>query len=55
MRCTCLKCGYVYDPEKGDPERDVAPGTEARELPEDWTCPKCRSDQDCFAMLEDDE
>lgn len=55
MRCTCLKCGYVYLPETGDPERGVAPGTEACDLPKDWTCPKCKADQDCFAMMEDDE
>ena len=23
----CTVCGYVYDPEVGDPENDIAPGT----------------------------
>lgn len=23
----CTPCGYVYDPEKGDPEHGIAPGT----------------------------
>ena len=23
----CANCGYVYDPEKGDPMSDVPPGT----------------------------
>lgn len=55
MRCACLACGYVYAPEKGDPERGVAPGTDSCDLPKDWTCPKCKSEQDCFAMMEDDD
>jgi len=54
MRCACLLCGYIYYPEKGDPERDIAPGTEACDLPPEWTCPKCKADQDAFAMMEDD-
>jgi rubredoxin len=37
----CTVCGYVYDPEKGDPESGVEPGTAFEDLPEDWTCPVC--------------
>lgn len=37
----CGPCGYVYDPEVGDPENDIAPGTAFEDLPEDWTCPMC--------------
>ncbi len=55
MRCACLMCGYIYYPEKGDPEHGVEPGTEASELPAEWTCPKCKSSQDAFAMMEDEE
>jgi rubredoxin len=55
MRCACLMCGYIYYPEKGDPEHGVEPGTEASELPAEWTCPKCKSGQDAFAMMEDEE
>ena len=39
--CTGDQCGYVYDPEYGDPSRDIPPGTEFRDLPEDWVCPIC--------------
>ncbi len=30
----CDVCGYIYDPEKGDPDSGIAPGTpfEARQL-----------------------
>jgi rubredoxin len=55
MRCVCLLCGYIYYPEKGDTQRGIAPGTEARDLPADWTCPRCKADQDAFAMMEDEE
>ena len=26
----CNPCGYTYDPEKGDPEHGIAPGTICR-------------------------
>ncbi|MBI5518769.1 MAG: rubredoxin [Desulfovibrio sp.] len=55
MRCACLNCGYIYKPEKGDPSQGIAPGTEARDLPQDWTCPVCQGGQDDFAMMEDDD
>ena len=34
-------CGYVYDPEQGDPDNGVAPGTPWENVPEDWVCPVC--------------
>ena len=37
----CTVCGYVYDPEVGDLENDIAPGTPFEQLPEDWVCPLC--------------
>ncbi len=37
----CLGCGYEYDPAKGDPAADIAPGTPFDKLPEDWVCPEC--------------
>ncbi|NHM28590.1 High molecular weight rubredoxin [Desulfofundulus sp. TPOSR] len=37
----CSVCGYVYDPEVGDPENGVPPGTPFEKLPGDWTCPVC--------------
>ena len=33
----CAKCGYVYDPEKGDLKHGMEPGTKFEELPDDWT------------------
>ena len=45
---TCSICGYVYDPSLGDQENGVAPGTEFKDLPEDWDCPVCGAAKDQF-------
>ncbi len=37
----CQVCGYVYEPELGDPENGIAPATAFADLPEDWVCPVC--------------
>jgi rubredoxin len=37
----CKVCGYVYDPEEGDPESGIVPGTSFEDIPEDWYCPVC--------------
>lgn len=34
-------CGYIYDPEIGDPDNGIAPGTKWEDLPETWFCPVC--------------
>ncbi len=37
----CVVCGYIYNPEKGDPDGGIAPGTPFEEIPDDWVCPVC--------------
>ena len=37
----CDVCGWVYDPETGDPDNGIAAGTSFEELPDDFTCPLC--------------
>ncbi|MCQ1537669.1 rubredoxin [Methanocalculus taiwanensis] len=37
----CLVCGFIYDPERGDPRRGIEPGTSFEDLPDDYTCPVC--------------
>ena len=37
----CSVCGYVYDPEEGDPDNGIDPGTAFEDLPDTWTCPVC--------------
>ena len=44
----CGVCGYVYDPEKGDPSQNIPPGTLFSELPDDWHCPRCRREKSNF-------
>lgn len=46
----CTVCGYVYDPEAGDPESGVNPGTAFENLPDDWTCPVCGAAKDQFEL-----
>ncbi len=49
----CLVCGYVYDPELGDPDNDIEPDTPFEELPDDWMCPDCGADQEEFERVEE--
>ena len=37
----CTVCGYIYDPELGDPDGGIKPGTPFEEIPDDWVCPVC--------------
>ena len=43
--------GYIYDPEKGDPKHDIAPGTKFEDLPDDWRCPRCKRKKEKFVAL----
>ena len=44
----CKVCGYVYDPEKGDPDNGIEPGTKFEDLPADWVCPVCGATKEDF-------
>lgn len=48
----CVLCGYVYDPEAGEPEADIEPGTSFDELPDDFVCPLCGAGPDEFTIIE---
>lgn len=37
----CTVCDWIYDPEVGDPDNGVAPGTAFEDIPDDWVCPVC--------------
>ena len=41
QKYVCTLCGYEYDPEVGDPDSGIAPGTAFEDIPEDWVCPVC--------------
>jgi len=44
----CTVCGYIYDPELGDPDGGIKPGTPFEEIPDDWVCPVCGASKDEF-------
>lgn len=44
----CKPCGYIYDPETGDPEGNIPAGTAFESLPEEWVCPVCGAGKDQF-------
>jgi rubredoxin len=48
----CTICDYVYDPEVGDPDNGVAPGTAFEDLPDDWVCPDCGVEKEEFEAIE---
>ncbi len=48
----CTLCGYVYDPEQGDPDNGFEPGTKFEDLPDDWECPVCGCSKDDFEKEE---
>lgn len=47
-RYVCIVCGYVYDPEVGDPDSGIAPGTPFEQIPDSWSCPICGVSKDSF-------
>ena len=47
----CPICGYVYDPEKGDPENGIHAGTAFENLPDDWACPLCGLGKEVFEPI----
>ena len=51
MKYVC-PCGYVYDPEVGDPDAGIAPGTAFEDIPDDWVCPWCGLGKDAFEIEE---
>jgi len=49
QRYVCNVCGWVYDPEVGDPDSGIPAGTAFEDLPEDWLCPACAVGKDEFS------
>jgi len=46
----CTVCGYVYDPQQGDPDNGIDPGTKFEDVPDDWECPVCGASKDDFEV-----
>lgn len=52
-RYVCLGCGYEYNPELGDKNADIEPGTLFEKLPADWVCPECAESKQRFVEAVD--
>ncbi len=48
----CDVCGWIYDPEIGDPDNGVPPGVAFDDLPEEWVCPECGAGKEDFSPQE---
>jgi rubredoxin len=53
QRYVCDVCGYIYDPDEGDPDNGVEPGTPFESIPEDWVCPMCGASKEEFSPEEE--
>ena len=45
-------CGWVYDPEMGDRDGGIKPGTPFEDIPDDWVCPVCGAAKSDFEKEE---
>lgn len=48
----CKICGYIYDPNQGDPDSGIKAGTPFEVLPDSWVCPVCGAAQSEFERVD---
>lgn len=48
----CTVCGFIYDPEEGDPDSGIEPGTAFEDIPDDWQCPICGVTKNDFSPVD---
>jgi len=48
----CTVCGWIYDPEIGDPDSGIAAGTPFDQLPDEWQCPVCGASKGEFEKVD---
>lgn len=49
----CEACGFIYDPEEGDPDGGIPAGTPFEAIPDTWYCPVCGAKKSEFVLYED--
>lgn len=49
----CTSCGFIYDPDEGDPDGGIPPGTPFDQIPDDWFCPVCGARKADFEPYEE--
>jgi flavin reductase (DIM6/NTAB) family NADH-FMN oxidoreductase RutF/rubredoxin len=47
----CTVCGWIYDPEIGDPDGGIAPGTPFEQISDNWVCPVCGAAKSAFDRI----
>lgn len=52
VKMICVNCGYIYDPEQGDPLNGIPPGVVFADLPAGWVCPLCYAGKEVFDPLD---
>ena len=52
QRWICESCGYIYDPEEGDPDGGI-PSHPFEDIPDTWFCPVCGARKRDFVLYED--
>jgi rubredoxin len=50
-RFECRACGYIYNPNKGDPKNKIIAGTPFTVLPATWKCPACGAKKGAFTNI----
>src|ERR1039458_6225593 len=53
QRWICESCGFIYDPDEGDPDGGIPPGTAFEDIPDTWFCPVCGARKRDFVPYED--
>lgn len=53
QRWICESCGYIYDPDDGDPDGGIPAGTSFEDIPDTWFCPVCGARKRDFTLYED--
>lgn len=49
----CKICGYIYNPENGDPISGIKEGTSFKDIPGTWSCPLCGASVEEFEPLDE--
>ena len=47
----CILCGWIYDPENGEPDFGMEPGTPFEQLPYFALCPVCFASKELFERV----
>lgn len=47
----CIVCGYIYDPDMGEPDNEILSGTGFENVPDTYVCPICGAPKDQFEKV----